>query len=575
MSLPFTETGLTHRKRSRSWTGLNKAIVAEAMQSSTSLGALPTRDTDALVTTTPSYGHAIEEEDEDRAPLSTSVSPKSSVIAIPPSRPKPAPRLWTEPSAAENSLPGLETVIAPSPVQFHPIQTTLPVGLRPGTPSAGKEVKTLASKFSSRSNEGTLSMRRKGSVADLDLGKVEKVRHATEMVSVLRKSFSLLSYDSSPVAEIPAPRGLRNERKISKALTPPKDCLTPRPVASDPQLSETGQDMEPALKTPVWDERSQRRASSMLLPLSLAPLVVPSMPPRTPPIPPLDPLKTDLSPAVATSSPGGSSTQQLIQQVELPPKVPPKSPRTLLRAFPIPRPSVTSSGTPSTSHTANSSISSISPIETPLTALTNAAWSPLDRFPSPARLAAQGESPTVPVENSTQQVESGSATSMHKGATRNAEGKTTEAALTFLPRNAFSGKHVKSSRSNSSLAGSTIAIVSGATQAQRQHQRMTSESSVMNRGRPMRRGDASLQRGISRGLKGAAVDGSFAELPTGYKKGHVTQAVMHDELRGLRRDAEEQASGYEVLARSQIADLDQVREALLYDSAAMTNSTRS
>ena len=316
--------------------------------------------------------------------------------------------------------------------------------------------------------------------------------------------------------------------------------------------------MEPALKTPTWEERSQRRASSMLLPSGLAPLVVPSAPERTPPVPPLDPPKTDLQSPIDSAASSGQSKKTLAGGKEQPPKVPPKSPRTLLRAFPIPRPTLTSSGTPSTSHTANSSISSISPIETPITALTNMAWSPMEQIPSPILPEDEEEISTVQPDQSL--LRTGTETP-HSLATSSPKPERSREILTSQQPKPFQGTdNLKHSRSNSSLANtiSDERYLNSIHHPLGQHQRMISESSVLNRGRPMKRGDVPLQRSISRGLRMAFINNSFTELPKGYKRGQLPDAVISNEMHGLRRDAEEQASGYEILTQVQIANLHQV-----------------
>ena len=56
----------------------------------------------------------------------------------------------------------------------------------------------------------------------------------------------------------------------------------------------------------------------------------------------------------------------------------------------------------------------------------------------------------------------------------------------------------------------------------------------------------------------AFINGSFTDLPKGYKRGQLPDAVISNEMHGLRRDAEEQASSYEILTQVQIANLHQV-----------------
>lgn len=85
----------------------------------------------------------------------------------------------------------------------------------------------------------------------------------------------------------------------------------------------------------------------------------------------------------------------------------------------------------------------------------------------------------------------------------------------------------------------------------------------------MKRGDVSLQRSISRGLKMAFINGSFTELPKGLKRSQAPSALATEELRGLRRDAEEQVSRYEILTQLQIANLNQVRTLVTYDAETL------
>ena len=72
-----------------------------------------------------------------------------------------------------------------------------------------------------------------------------------------------------------------------------------------------------------------------------------------------------------------------------------------------------------------------------------------------------------------------------------------------------------------------------------------------------------LQRGPSRALKLALIDGSFPDMPKGYGGSEATMKLPLDELLGLRRDAEQQASTFDVLTQQQIASLNQVRPAIM------------
>ena len=94
------------------------------------------------------------------------------------------------------------------------------------------------------------------------------------------------------------------------------------------------------------------------------------------------------------------------------------------------------------------------------------------------------------------------------------------------------------------------------------HQRVASENSVMNRGRPMKRGDVSIQRGISRGLKLALINDTFEELPTGQRNMHAANVIPQEELLVLRKTAETLALSFEILTQIQIEELNQVRKSL-------------
>jgi hypothetical protein len=100
----------------------------------------------------------------------------------------------------------------------------------------------------------------------------------------------------------------------------------------------------------------------------------------------------------------------------------------------------------------------------------------------------------------------------------------------------------------------------GSIQSAAQHQRMLSESSILNRGRPMKRGEIFLQRGTTRNVKMGMINGSFSDLPKGYKRTQLNDSIPTEELYGLRRDAEEQTVSHNILNQKQIAGLNQVRK---------------
>ena len=542
--------------------GLSKINVVAASRSTSSLGMASSREADTPASTiSPNYTQPIAEEHEESYDSTASVSPKSSAAMSPPPRPRPAPRLWTEPSPTD-SLPGLESVIAPRPVLFAAAQSP-----RVQSPdllsSGGSEAYANVSKFPSNPSGRSLSMRRKGSLAELDLRRA--TRQMAFVPDTIIDSRTFLPHPEEEVLTQRTATLADQAFKSSSRRTPRtpainRDCPTPRAVASDPQLTETRQDLEPSLMTPVWDEKSQRRASSMLLPSNLAPLVLSSTIPREAAVILSEPTQVRAQPAQRSPAGSAIAKQDIARLNEQPPRVPPKSPRTLMRAFPAPRPGVTSSGTPSTAHTANSSISSITPIETPIIALTNAVWSPREHIPSPPPPTTPNLSPLMQPDESLEQLDSKSedvtkASKSEVGVTKKDQSPAPDRPLVLQILNS-----VRPTRSDSLPIEVDFKAASPEfDHLASQHQRMVSESSVMNRGRPMKRGDVSLQRSVSRGLKMAFINGSFPELPKGYKKGQVNEAIDNEELRGLHRDAEEQVLDYKVLTQLQIANLNQVR----------------
>ena len=75
----------------------------------------------------------------------------------------------------------------------------------------------------------------------------------------------------------------------------------------------------------------------------------------------------------------------------------------------------------------------------------------------------------------------------------------------------------------------------------------------------MKRGDVSIQRGISRGLKLALINDTFEDLPTGHRNMQAANAIPCAELLVLRRAAEALALSFETLTEQQIEELNQVK----------------
>ena len=91
------------------------------------------------------------------------------------------------------------------------------------------------------------------------------------------------------------------------------------------------------------------------------------------------------------------------------------------------------------------------------------------------------------------------------------------------------------------------------------HQRAESEASILNRARPMRRGDTTLQRSLSRTLKFQdSVDSPTQELPQGIHMEIARDKMMACEIRRLKELAELSVKEYRVLTESDVSNLTRV-----------------
>ena len=264
----------------------------------------------------------------------------------------------------------------------------------------------------------------------------------------------------------------------------------------------------------------------MLLPITLAPLVIP---PEQPQLAPLESHKFIRSPEIQSST---NVEQRKIPDVDEdgpPPQVPPKSPRMLGIAF-NGRSNPTPVGTPNSSHTANSSITSLDSVETPMTAFSAISWSPLTQLSNSRYDPKEKEITASPAEFI---------------SPRTQWGKVEQ-----IP------KHVHDNASVDTVSSRTAAIQP--VSAQSPHSRNGSESSMMSRGRPKRR-ELSRKRERSKGFNVNISEVSIHEVPSGYKQPQAMRAIPKDELNHLRRMAESEASSYETLAERHVKELSLVR----------------
>ena len=252
----------------------------------------------------------------------------------------------------------------------------------------------------------------------------------------------------------------------------------------------------------------EKRASSVLLPNGLAPLVIPNS-------------STDLLPAQAYLS-----LSPTVNDEDRPPKVPPKSPKTLIRAFPQPRKvreTPTSAGSPfSISHTANSSVTSFSTVDS-------------RNSPKPWTSPVRGRSPL-----STQNF----ADASNEAPRRLSRRKQSEPTL-FSER---PNVHHVQTQVESSPRSRFVANTG--------HQRAESEASILNRARPMRRGDMTLQRGLSRNMMlQEPVNLPTNELPQGMLSGMANEKLTACEIRRLKHLAELNIRDFRVLNETEVSSM--------------------
>lgn len=93
----------------------------------------------------------------------------------------------------------------------------------------------------------------------------------------------------------------------------------------------------------------------------------------------------------------------------------------------------------------------------------------------------------------------------------------------------------------------------------RWHQRGFSEASVIDRGRPMKRGNTSLLRKFSKpNLIGLSLSEELIELPTGILAREASDMVPNSDLETLKQEAIERAESFEVLSVKDVSNLSKV-----------------
>ena len=115
-----------------------------------------------------------------------------------------------------------------------------------------------------------------------------------------------------------------------------------------------------------------------------------------------------------------------------------------------------------------------------------------------------------------------------------------------------------------------------AVKAQLWHHRGISEASVIDRGRPMKRGDTSLIRSLSRPmLRSPSVGQGLLDIPSGFKATEAPCKVPDEESRYLKKQADEQAEVFKVLPIKQVSKLSKVRISSENFGVLSSNNNRS
>lgn len=301
------------------------------------------------------------------------------------------------------------------------------------------------------------------------------------------------------------------ERSISVPTVVTLRRLSEEPNQTTPRASEflTPRIDEDAGEISIAGELETKptKRSSSLMTRDLAPLIIPSVSPK------------DQRPDQALS------LQRKEETLALPPRVPPKSPRTESRASPrTGKYQHSPHGSDSTIHSAtssatslsnlsgrasprllsgqyrtNSPVSQLSPKNTPDNASLESIWSKLFRLESPARQKkavepAKKQSPHRPEVPTTNQVPAS-------------------------------------------------------------HQRWASEASAVTRGRLQRKESLGLQNRSKPSMRSPSSNKKESDLPTGFKATEAQHQVADKELRSLRQQADEQVCNFEVLQAKDVTML--------------------
>lgn len=91
------------------------------------------------------------------------------------------------------------------------------------------------------------------------------------------------------------------------------------------------------------------------------------------------------------------------------------------------------------------------------------------------------------------------------------------------------------------------------------HHRGASEASVLNRGRPMTRGDTPLVQKLNKtALRGPPLREAKSALPTGFRVNEVSSKFLDSDLKVLKQQADERITTFEVLSIKDVSNLSKV-----------------
>ncbi|KKY17455.1 hypothetical protein UCRPC4_g05597 [Phaeomoniella chlamydospora] len=377
---------------------------------------------------------------------------------------------------------------------------------------------TSAESMTQKFRAGSLPRRRKASVPELSIAPMTTVQERPTDSPTIPGRFPVHERSNS------VPTSNKHELFLPRSNLSPVADLTPGPKSSDLKPSPLRDD-DASRDTPGG--KSIKRASSILIPDEDAETILPLLPQTT-----FNPL--DNSPSAKAVSPKSDIT-------DVPPAVPPKSPRLKLRIAPV-----IAAMPPKASEITNvvrqpPVPSSQAPLSTPDSGIspnpfTTARSSP-DSQAKPWATPQKGYSPVI-----------SSSTNMNFSHKHNISAATTTqiGSPPGPPRltRSHSVSNLQRTRSNSSSTTQNFSY---------RHRREESEGSMLDRGRPTKRIEGVVKRKLT--SRFAAPEQNFDSLPVGLLPDIATSQLPADEVAALREQAVGQAGKFALLPRKEVKQL--------------------